>query len=152
MQEANELINAGRPEEAPPLVRKAIALSSRDPSLGVFYWNLGRASFFANQYDDAIPWLRRAVELRPNLWYNWAYLVSSYALVGQDTEARKVLADFNTNPLYRDNKFTLALIETYERATPSENPVIAEGRKRFHEGLIRAGMDKGLMLGACMGF
>jgi tetratricopeptide (TPR) repeat protein len=108
----------------------------------VFYWNLGRASFFANRYDDAIPWLRRAVELRPNLWYNWLYLVRAYALTGQDSEARKVLAEFNKDQLYRDLKFTLGLVETYERATPSENPVIAEGRKRFHDGLIRAGMER----------
>ena len=64
-QKANELINLGRPGEASPLVEKAIKLSPRDPSLGVFYWNLGRANFFANQPREAIPWLRKAVELRP---------------------------------------------------------------------------------------
>jgi tetratricopeptide (TPR) repeat protein len=141
VQEADELINAGRPAEAPPLVRKAIVLSPRDPSLGVFYWNLGRASFFSNRYHDAIPWLRKAVELRPNLWHNWLYLVSAYALLGEEGEARNVLAEFNGHALYRDRKFTLAIVEDYERANPSENPVIIEGRKKFHEGLLKAGMS-----------
>jgi len=141
-QEANELINLGRPEEAPPLVEKAIKLSPRDPSLGVFYWNLGRANFFANRYRAAIPWLRKAVELRPNLWHNWLYLVSAYALVGEDEEARKTLAEFNSHHLYRDRKFTLATVKDYEQANPNENTVIVEGRKKFHESLLRAGMDE----------
>src|SRR6266436_4418005 len=141
-QEANELINLGRPEEAPPLVEKAINLSPRDPSLGVFYWNLGRANFFANRYRAAIPWLRKAVELRPNLWHNWLYLVSAYALVGEDEEARKTMAEFNSHHLYRDRKFTLATVKDYEQANPNENTVIVEGRKKFHESLLRAGMDE----------
>jgi TolB-like protein/class 3 adenylate cyclase/Tfp pilus assembly protein PilF len=140
-QQANELINLGRPDEAPPLVEKAIRLSPRDPSLGVFYWNLGRANFFANRYHAAIPWLQKAVELRPNLWHNWLYLVSAYALTGEDREARKILAEFNTHQLYRDRKFTLTTVEDYERANPNENPVIVEGRKKFHEGLLKAGMS-----------
>ena len=140
-QKANEVINLGRPDEAPPLVEKAIRLSPRDPSLGVFYWNLGRANFFANRYRAAIPWLHKAVELRPNLWHNWLYLVSAYALVGEDREARKILAEFNAHQLYRDRRFTLGTVEDYERANPNENPVIVEGRKKFHEGLLRAGMS-----------
>ena len=40
-QKANELVMVGRPKEAPPLVLKAIALSPRDPVLGVFYWIIG---------------------------------------------------------------------------------------------------------------
>jgi adenylate cyclase len=141
VQEANELINLGRPDEAPPLVEKAIRLSPRDPSLGVFYWNLGRANFFANRHREAIPWLQKAVELRPNLWHNWLYLASAHALTGEDREARKILAEFNSHQLYRDRKFTLAIVEEYERANPNENPVIVAGRKKFHEGLVKAGMS-----------
>jgi TolB-like protein/class 3 adenylate cyclase/Tfp pilus assembly protein PilF len=141
VQQANELINLGRPDEAPPLVEKAIRLSPRDPSLGVFYWNLGRANFFANRYRDAIPSLAKAVELRPNLWHNWLYLVSAYALTGEDREARRVLAEFNAHQLYQDRRFTLVTVEDYERANPNENPVIVEGRKKFHEGLLKAGMN-----------
>jgi class 3 adenylate cyclase/TolB-like protein/Tfp pilus assembly protein PilF len=140
-QQANELINLGRPDEAPPMVEKAIRLSPRDPSLGVFYWNLGRANFFADRYHAAIPWLQKAVELRPNLWHNWLYLVSAYALTGEDRDARKILAEFNNHQLYRDRKFTLSVVEDYEQANPNENPVIVEGRKKFHEGLLKAGMS-----------
>jgi len=143
VQKANELINAGRPDEAPPLVEKAIKLSPRDPSLGVFYWNLGRAHFFANQYYDAIPWLQKAVDLRPNLWHNWLYLASAYVLIGDEIAARKVLSDFNSYHLYRERGFTLATVKEFERANPNGNPIIVAGRKKFHEALLRAGMKEG---------
>ncbi len=139
-QKANELINAGRPGEAPPLVQRAILLSPRDPSLGVFYWNLGRAQFFAGHYSEAIPWLRKAVELRPNLWHDWLYLVSAYALTGNDKEAVKILSDFRNYPQFRSTNVTLAVVENYEKANPSNNPVVVEARRQFHEGLLKAGM------------
>jgi adenylate cyclase len=143
VQKANELINAGKPDEAPPLVERAIKLSPRDPSLGVFYWNLGRAYFFADQYRDAVPWLQKAVDLRPNLWHNWLYLASSYVLIGDETAARKVLSDFNNYYLYRDRRFTLATVKELEQANPNVNPIIVAGREKFHEGLLRAGMKEG---------
>jgi tetratricopeptide (TPR) repeat protein len=45
-QKGAQLVNLGRPEDAPALVRKAISLSPVDPSLGVFYWIIARAFFF----------------------------------------------------------------------------------------------------------
>jgi TolB-like protein/class 3 adenylate cyclase/Tfp pilus assembly protein PilF len=137
-QKGSELINVGLPKEAPPLVEKAIKLSPFDPSIGVFYWIIGRAHFFDDNYRDAIPWLRKSVQERPNLWYNWLYLVSAYALTGDKPAATKSLDEFHAR--FRDPRFTLALIDTYEKATPSENPVILAGRKNFHEGLLAAGM------------
>jgi hypothetical protein len=65
-------------------------------------------------------------------------LVSAYALTGDKPAATKSLDEFHAR--FRDPRFTLALIDTYEKATPSENPVILAGRKNFHEGLLAAGM------------
>jgi adenylate cyclase len=139
-QKANELINVGRPAEAPPLVMKAIELSPLDPSIGVFYWILGRAEFFSNHYDDAIPWLQKAVEARPNLWYGWAYLMSAQALIGDEKRAQQTLHEFIGRPPLETRKLTLSIIESYEKSNPNENPVIVEGRKKFHEGLTKAGV------------
>jgi adenylate cyclase len=50
-QKGNELINVGRPKEAAPLVERAIKLSPRDPSLGIFYWIIGKANFFSGSYQ-----------------------------------------------------------------------------------------------------
>lgn len=87
----------GRPKEAPPLVLKAIALSPRDPHVGTFYWVIGRAYFVMQDYDDAIVWLRKAVEVRPNVWYNRAYLLAAYPHLGrhEQPEGRTALSDYN---------------------------------------------------------
>ena len=61
VQKANELINVGRPQEAPALVDEAINRSPDHRSIGTFYWIRGRASFFAGDYAAAIPWLAKSV-------------------------------------------------------------------------------------------
>ena len=93
-QKANQLVLLGRPQEAPPLVLKAIGLSPRDPAIGGFYWVIGRAYFIMNDYENAIVWLRKAVEVIPNLWFSRAYLLSAYALTGRQDETRTALGEF----------------------------------------------------------
>jgi tetratricopeptide (TPR) repeat protein len=93
-QKANQLILLGQPQQAPPLVLKAIALSPRDPAIGGFYWVIGRAYFLITDYENAIVWLRRAVEVIPNLWFSRAYLLSAYALTGRQDETRAALSEF----------------------------------------------------------
>jgi adenylate cyclase len=134
----DELILLGHPDEAPPFVEKAIQLSPRDPSLGIFYWDMGRANFYAGRYREAIPWLRKSIEARQNVWYNRLYLVSAYALLGETQEARKILAEFNRH--FAHPRYTLAAVEARERANPSDNPAVVAARGKFHEGLLRAGM------------
>jgi hypothetical protein len=128
----------GGPADAPPLAEKAIKLSPRDPSIGIFYWIIGKAYFFAGSYRDAIPWLQRSVEVRPNLWYNNLYLVGAHSLIGDTATARKTLAEFH--PRFRDPRFTLAVVEAHERADPNDDPFYQEGRRKLHEGLLEAGL------------
>jgi TolB-like protein len=137
----NELILVGRPAEAQPLVEQAIRLSPYDPSIGIFSWIIGRARFFLGQHEEAIVWLRKSVETRPNLWFNRLYLVSACALSDMPDEAARALAEFNRrfpNPVY-----TLAVVEARERATPNDNPTVIAGRDKFHQGLLLAGMAAG---------
>jgi adenylate cyclase len=82
-QKANALILRGQAEEAPELLKKAIQLSPRDPDLGLFYWFMGRAYFHMKDYENAIPWLQKSVQERPTTWFNWAHLISAYALTGR---------------------------------------------------------------------
>lgn len=138
--QAAELLYLGRLDEVPPLVLIAI---DRTPAgnlaLGMFYWILGRCHFFAARYKEAISWLRRSVEVRPNLWYNRLYLVSAYALIGQHDDAQRTLGEFNT--LFPD--YTVARVRRDEQTNPNRHPVVVEGRKRFHQGLLAAGMSEG---------
>jgi adenylate cyclase len=138
-QRGAELVYLGRPEEGIADVEKAIALSPKSPSLGMFHWIIGRARFFMGQYAEAIPWLQRSVRHWPHLWYNRLYLVSAYALLGKKAAASRALRAF-------DEQFpgwTLARVVVEERSNPNNNPFVVTGRRRFHEGLQRAGMASG---------
>jgi TolB-like protein len=134
----NQLTLVGRPAEAPPLVEQAIRLSPHDPSIGMFHWIVGRAHFFTGQYDQAIPWLRKSVETRSNLWFNHLYLVSACALAGMPEQATRALSEFNR--LFPSPVYTLAVVETRESATPNDDATVVAARDKFHEGLVRAGM------------
>ena len=137
-EKANQLTSLGRPAEVPQLVEKAIKLSPRDPGLGGFYWIIGRAFFVSGDYRNAIAWLQKSVELRPNDWYNRLYLVSAYALDRQKDEAKKVLQEFNNNPRFAG--YTLGRVAEEMKALPNDNPLIVSARQKVHEGLQMAGM------------
>jgi adenylate cyclase len=94
-QKANQLVMVGRANEAPALVLKAITLSPRDPNLGNFYWIIGRAYFVMRDYENAIVWLRKSVEMT-TVWYSRAYLLAAYALTDrhQQPEAVAALNDY----------------------------------------------------------
>ena len=134
----NQLILVGRPAEAPALVEQAIRLSPHDPSIGSFHWTIGRSLFFTGQYRAAIPWFRKSIETRPNLWFNRLYLVSACALANMPDEARRTLSEFNRR--FPDPVYTLAVVETREATTPNDEPTVIAARSKFHEGLRRAGM------------
>ena len=94
-QNAGQLVRLGRAEDALPIARHAIDLAGpSDPSVGVFYWVLGRAYFVLKDYDAATRWLQQSVDARGNLWFSGAYLVAAYALVGRVERARDALRQF----------------------------------------------------------
>jgi adenylate cyclase len=136
-QKANQLVMVGRAQEAPPLVLKAIALSPRDPILGVFYWIIGRAYFVMANYNDAIIWLRKSVELTPDYWYSEAYLLAAYALTMrlQEHEAASTLSDYKR----RFSRYTVQYISqlyAYEIPQPNLQASIQE----LYRGLHLAGV------------
>jgi tetratricopeptide (TPR) repeat protein len=136
-QKGQELLYLGRFEEAIAEVNTALAKSPNSAMRGYFYWVIGRARFFMQQYPDAISSLQDSVRNWPNVWYNRLYLVSAHAHSGtRRAAASRVLRAF-------DRKFpgyTLARVIDNERATPDDHPLVVAGRERFHEGLRRAGM------------
>jgi adenylate cyclase len=135
-QRGAELIYLGRPEEGIAEVENAIKISPNSSSLGMFHWIIGRGRFFLGQYTEALEPLRLSVRLWPNLWYNRLYLVSAYALLGNMTAARRTLRAFDK--LFPG--YTVARVAVEERTNPNDEPLMVEGRRKFHEGLGRAGM------------
>jgi adenylate cyclase len=135
-QRGAELLYVGRPEEAIAEVEKAIQLNPNSSSLGMFYWIIGRARFYMDQYAEAVPWLQKSVRLWPNLWYNRLYLVSAYGLLGNKAAASRGLRAFDR--LFPG--YTIARVLVEERANPIKHRFVVRGRRRFHDGLKRAGM------------
>jgi adenylate cyclase len=136
-QKANQLVLTGRPQEAPPLVLKAIRLSPRDPARSVFSWVLGRAYFAMGNYDNAIIWLRRSVEERGTVWFSRAHLIAAYELAGKHAEAVAALDDFNKAlPGY-----TLGRIQyIYQQEIPNQNQAFQNTLNELYKGLQQAGM------------
>ena len=140
-QKANQLVMVGRPKEAPPLVLKAIALSPRDPYMGMFDWVIGRAYFVMQDYENAIVWLRKSVQMSPDRWYNRAYLVGAYALVGRQDqpEARTALSEFN-EAFNADIRFS-GLEDLYEKERVRPDPGIQASIQQLYKGLQLAGLQ-----------
>lgn len=138
-QRGAQLVYLGRANEGIAEVEKALALSPRSSARGMFFWIIGRARFYMGQYADAIPWLRRSIRLWPHLWYNRLYLVSAYALAGNNAAAKRALRAFES----RFPGFTVARVLVEEEANPNGNRFMVEGRRKFHEGLRKAGMPDG---------
>ncbi len=136
-QKANQLVFMGHPQEAPPLVLKAIRLSPRDPAISIFYWVLGRAYFAMKNYDEAIIWLRKSVAERPTVWFSRAHLVSAFALTGNGTDAAAALKDFsNALPGY-----TLTRIQDiYLKEILTSIQRFETTLQELYKGLQQAGM------------
>ena len=139
-QRGAELLYLGRPADAISEVQKAIKLNPRSPSLGMFYWIIGRAEFFSGNYAAAIPWLQRSVRLLPDLWYNRLYLVSAYAHLGKKAAAKRTLDEFNQRFSKPKSAYALKQVVANERTNPNNHKFVVAGRRRFHEGLRLAGM------------
>jgi adenylate cyclase len=138
-QRGAELIYLGRPEDGIAEVENAIKISPNSSSLGMFHWIIGRGRFFMGQYTEAVEPLRSSVRLWPNLWYNRLYLVSTHALLGNMALARRALRTFDG----RFPGYTLARVAVEEKTNPNSGRFMVEGRRKFHEGLERAGMSRG---------
>jgi len=144
-QKGSQLINNGQFDDALTQINQAITCGPNDPSAGMFYWNLGRAYFFKEEYAKAIEPLRKAVVLRSNLWHNQLYLASTYANLYNKTsnhsdldKAKELVKDF----LGKHPGFTLQSVLSHEKANPSKCKQVEEGRKRFHGGLLAADMPE----------
>ncbi|HYM72221.1 MAG TPA: tetratricopeptide repeat protein [Stellaceae bacterium] len=135
-QKGAENLYLGEPEKALADILQGIARELRPHVLAMFYWLMGRTHFFMQNYETAIPWLQQSIKGCPDLWYNRLYLVSAYAQAGDIDSARQALSEFNE----WSAGYTLERVIENEKTNPNENPFVVEGRRRFHEGLLAAGM------------
>jgi DNA-binding SARP family transcriptional activator/TolB-like protein/Tfp pilus assembly protein PilF len=136
-QKGQELINLGQPEEAASWVQRAIALSPRDPALGLFHSVIGQAHFFMGDYAGAIPWLERSIQLRPASRPPRLYLIAAQALLGEVDRARSGLQEAER----AGHRLRSSDLAGYDHLPNSTAQVVA-GAAKLHEGLRLAGLSE----------
>jgi adenylate cyclase len=139
-QKANQLVMIGRAKEAPPLVLKAIALSPRDPYMAMFDWVIGRAYFVMRDYENAVVWLRKSVQMSPDRWYSRAYLLAALALTERHEQPEGVaaLGDYKAG----FGGYTVQRIRgMYEKEVPHPDPGMQASIQELYKGLQKAGVQ-----------
>ncbi len=109
---AQQYLREGQPELAIPELQKVVAL---DPENADAHGNLGVLLYFRNDYAAAIPQLRSALKLQPELWKIQALLGMSESRMGQESEGREDLE--GAFPHLTDEKIKIlvgnSLIDSY---------------------------------------
>jgi len=119
---------AGRPEEAIPLLKKAIRLDPLPKSF--FYYTIGVAYNMTGHYDESIEACKKAIKDEPNSLYAHVVLAAAYSFSGQKEEARA-----ETEEVLRIHpKFSL---EYFIKTLPYKNPA---DKEPFMEALRKAGL------------
>ena len=121
-------IYLGRPEEAIPLIERAMRL---DPATNQqFLHFFGMANLLAGRYETAAAALRERIRLVPETDFSRSLLASALGHLGQTEEARRVWQELKEiNPKYS--------FEEHLGRLPFKNPEDAE---RMTEGLKMAGV------------
>ena len=132
----------GQFEKNLELVDKAIRLSPRDPLSFVWYVDKASALLALKQYDQAIEWARRAIELRPDYVAPHVVVVVALALTGQDSQAREALKRYLAIPS------APATVGGWKHirggyVTEHSDPRYVEYWDRLIEGLRKAGLPGG---------
>jgi adenylate cyclase len=99
---------SGRPEEAIPLLHKALRLNPFAPS--IYFVTLSIAYRMAGRFDDAVEQAKRAVERNPEDQLAYLALAAGCMLAGREGEARAAAAEvLKMNPLFSVEQFGRAL-------------------------------------------
>ena len=121
-------IYLGRPEEAIPLIERAMRL---DPATNQqFLHFLGMANLLAGKYETAAAALRERIRLVPNTDFSRSLLASALGYLGQMDEARRVWQELKEiNPKYS--------FQEHLGRLPFRNE---EEAQRITDGLKKAGV------------
>jgi len=133
---AGALSFSGRPAEALDAVEKAMRLNPHYPAS--YAYQRGLALFCLNRLDEAAASLARALELNRDDYWSQRLLVSIYGTQRKQQEARRIIADINSN----EGRGRYAAYDPLTiRAVTYWYPFArAEDAKRFSAGLARAGV------------
>ena len=91
---ALSFLYGGEPQRAIELLTQAINLlpNPRFPALNIMR-NIGRAHFMLGEYDAAIEWYLKALEINPEMSSTYVYLAMAHSLKGDTAKARAAVAN-----------------------------------------------------------
>jgi adenylate cyclase len=96
---ATSLNYAGRPEEAIPLIQKAIRLNPFGPSY--LYREFGKALRNTGRFEEAVSAYKKAIQLAPDDISSHMHLAATYSMMGREKEARAEAAEvLRINPKF----------------------------------------------------
>ena len=133
---ARVLTYSGRPEEAIPLLEKAIRLNPLGPS--PFYGDLGLALRLTGRLDESLVFYEKAIKRAPNDFWFHAGIATVYMMMGHEEEARAAAAEvLRINPkfsleflakttLVRDRSVVDKSIEALRKAGLPDKPPPAQ--------------------------
>ncbi len=119
---------SGRPEEAIPVLKKALRLNPFPPFN--YFAILGHAYRMTGRYEEAITMYKEAIKRAPDFYPSHRGLAATYIYLGQEEEARAEAAEV----LRIDPKFSL---EYFAKRRPEKNKAESE---RFIDALRKAGL------------
>jgi adenylate cyclase len=124
----NSLTIAGRPEEAIPLIQKAIRLNPFGPFF--LYSDFGAALRDAGRFEEAVLAFKKAIQLAPDNLTVRFRLASTYSMMGRGTEARAEAAEvLRINPKHE--------LDSYAKSSPYKDPL---QRDKVINALRKAGL------------
>jgi tetratricopeptide (TPR) repeat protein len=149
VKRANELIQAGKPDEAIPIYQELVAAFPSEPAFGV---NLAIAQYKAGRYRDAIAQCGALLKRKDDLFPAWLFLGASQFELGDMSNAAPALqkalalepADLNARVMLGDALLeqgqpaeAAAHFEEAAEAMP-DNPRVLYGLGRSYEALAKA--------------
>jgi tetratricopeptide (TPR) repeat protein len=120
----------GEYEKCIDAVKKAMRLSPRDPSMGMWFSLLALAAFIAGQHEAGVGYGRRSVQSSPGFMGGHRALAANLSALDQMDEARREVAEV----LRIKPGVTVA---TMRESTPFRDE---EARERYCAALARAGL------------
>ena len=128
------LIRLGKPQEAIQWVRRAFALSPRDPLRSVWYGVIGRAQVIIAEDEHAVETALKGNAANAKHPHNYSVLASAYAHLGQMERAKTALAK------YQELRPGITL-GRYLNQVASNDPVAIRTHQRMIDGLRKAGLS-----------
>jgi adenylate cyclase len=122
----NTLTQAGRPEEAIPLLQKVIRLNPLGPAY--IYTNLGVALRMTGRFEEAVSASNKSTQLAPDNPGFHAELAATYVMMGREEEARAEVAEvLRINPKFPAD-FAPVFLAGYK--DPSVRPKVIDALRK----------------------